>query len=366
MEIRNITIIGAGNGGYAAAADLLMKGFHVTIYELPEFNHNLFPMIESGRIKVTGEIQGIVDIPHIEVDLEKAVHGADIILVITHTASHKQLAHMLSSVIEDDQLIMLIPGYTGGALCFEEIFRKNGVSKKYRLAEANTLPYACRKITGESAVHIKLYVKKFQVAAFPASETAEVVSLFQKLYPNCTAAGNVLETGFNNGNPVLNVVPIIFNAGRIEYARGEYYHFQEGVTPSVARVMEALDEERLKVGQAFQLNALPYLERVIETGYVKTNSDWYTMIATSPHLTAKGPESLHDRYLTEDVPYGLSPWYHMARHLNLEVTLITSFIHLASALMGVNYFEKGRTLADMGIDGMSVSELHRYLAHGTR
>ncbi|WP_166669550.1 NAD/NADP octopine/nopaline dehydrogenase family protein [Paenisporosarcina antarctica] len=365
MNKEKITIIGAGHGGYSATADMILKGYDVTLYELPEYRENLFPLIKTGKLRVTGEIQGIVDIPKIEIEINKAIEFATIILIITHGGTHRKLAEMMAPFIKGEQIIVLLPGYTGGALCFEQIFKQKGVKKGYTLAEANTLPYACRKITGEPAVHVKLYLKKFLISAFPAVKNDEFLSVFQKLYPNAHKVENVLETGFNNGNPVLNVVPCVFNAGRIEYAKGEYQHFQEGVTPSVARVMGELDLERIGVGKSLGIKLVPYLERVMETGYVQSNASWYEAIQTSLHLTAKGPDSLQHRYLTEDVPYGLTPWYHFAKDRNIDVKLMESLIQLASALSDENYFETGRTLEEMGINDMTNHELNQFLLYGS-
>lgn len=364
MNYNNITIIGAGHGGYAAASDLILKGFNVCIYELPEFQENLFPLIESGKIKLTGEKQGIVRVSNVVVNIDEAIINAEIILVIVHAAAHKRIAELISPYLKDNQIIVIMPGYTGGALVFHEIFKKNSVNQKYILAETNTLPYACRKVNKESAVHMKLYVKKVLVSAFPAKFNHFVFDVLKKLYPNISLVNNVLETGFNNGNPVLNVAPCIFNAGRIEYAKGEYYHFQEGITPSIAGVLENIDNERISIARYLGINAPPYLERVLETGYITNNEGWFDAISTSPHLTAKGPEKLTDRYITEDVPYGLIPWYYFAKQGSIEINLITSLIHLASSLNNEDYFKIGRNLTDLGLKDLGPEDMHKYLKNG--
>ncbi|WLR49671.1 NAD/NADP octopine/nopaline dehydrogenase family protein [Bacillus tianshenii] len=364
MNYTNITIIGGGSGGYAAAGDLMIKGYQVTVFEHPEYHENIFPLIKSRNLKLTGEISGLIPSPKVEVNIKKAVLSADVILIITHAKLHQEIAEMIASYIRSEQCIVILPGYTGGTLCFEKVFKENNVQPGYILAETNTLPYACRKINGEAAVHVKLYVKKLYASAFPSTQNDRFIKLFKQLYPNTCLTNNVLETGFNNGNPVLNVAPCIFNAGRIEYADGEYYHFQEGVTPRVSDVMAMLDEERMAIGQAIGLDILPYLERVIDTGYVKQNNNWYDTIHSSDHLTAKGPENLTHRYITEDVPYGFVPWIEIAEKFNVSANLMRSFSNLASALIGENYFNSGRKLTDMGINHLSAQEIKQYVEKG--
>ncbi len=362
--MEKVLIIGAGHGGYAAAGDLVMKGFHVMMYELKAFQRNLFPLIESGRLKLTGEISGIVEAPEIMVDFKNAMADADVVLIMTHAGSHREIAEQMAPLVKENQLIVLVPGYTGGSLVFAKIFKERNAASGHYLAETNTTPYASRKINGQPAVHVKLYAKQILLSAFPAVHNEVAGERFRRLYPNAVLVDNALVTGFNNGNPVLNVPPAILNAGRIEKAEGDYYHFQEGVTPSVAKVLALLDDERMAVGEAAGIDVPSYLERVMNTGYVTTNSSWNDMIKTSPHLTAKGPDSLRHRYFTEDVPYGLVPWHDIARQEGVEVPLMTSFIHLSSALMGVDYFKHGRTLTDMGIAGIRGDDLHHYLQKG--
>ena len=41
MKVTKVAILGAGNGGLTAAADLSQRGFDVTLYELPQFASNL-------------------------------------------------------------------------------------------------------------------------------------------------------------------------------------------------------------------------------------------------------------------------------------------------------------------------------------
>lgn len=41
MMVKKVAILGAGNGGMTAAADLKEQGFEISLYELPQFGKNL-------------------------------------------------------------------------------------------------------------------------------------------------------------------------------------------------------------------------------------------------------------------------------------------------------------------------------------
>ena len=49
-----VAILGAGNDGKAAAADLTSAGHTVNLFEFPEFEHNLRSVREKGGIHVLG------------------------------------------------------------------------------------------------------------------------------------------------------------------------------------------------------------------------------------------------------------------------------------------------------------------------
>ena len=50
MMVKKVAILGAGNGGMTAAADLKEQGFEISLYELPQFEKNLQVMQEKGGL----------------------------------------------------------------------------------------------------------------------------------------------------------------------------------------------------------------------------------------------------------------------------------------------------------------------------
>lgn len=50
MMVKKVAVLGAGNGGMTAAAELKEKGFEISLYELPQFAKNLQVMQEKGGI----------------------------------------------------------------------------------------------------------------------------------------------------------------------------------------------------------------------------------------------------------------------------------------------------------------------------
>ncbi len=49
-SITNVTVLGAGNGGFKLAFDLSNRGFHVALFEHPRFADAINEVKKSGKI----------------------------------------------------------------------------------------------------------------------------------------------------------------------------------------------------------------------------------------------------------------------------------------------------------------------------
>ena len=144
-----VTVVGAGNAGCTAAADLALGGADVTLFELPRFAANLNPIRERGGIKLinnridgtgrSGEGRGI----RLTADPADAAREADAILVATQSAAHEEVARILASHLRSGQIVLLFTGY-GGSLLVRKVLHDVGVSSDVIVAETVTLPYLCR------------------------------------------------------------------------------------------------------------------------------------------------------------------------------------------------------------------------------
>ncbi|HQB08100.1 MAG TPA: NAD/NADP octopine/nopaline dehydrogenase family protein, partial [Rectinema sp.] len=78
----------------------------------------------------------------------------------------------------------------------------------------------------------------------------------------------------------------------------------------------------------------------------------------------KAPRSIDHRYIWEDVPMSLVPMASMAAMYSIETPAINLIIDLANLMLGQDYKANGRTVHSLGIEGMSVEELHRLVTEG--
>lgn len=357
MHAEKIAVLGGGNGAHAMSADLTMAGYKINMYELPRFEKNIETTLKYKRIEITGKARaGTAEINDVTTDIEKALRGIDLVMIVVPAFGHRIFAEVCAQHLEDGQMVVLFAA-SAGSIEFANILKEKGVRKDVTIAETQTLPYGTRLI-GPAKVHVFETIKPLPVAAFPAKDTNKVVDRLKEFYP-VVAATNVLETALNNVNHVVHPTAVVLNAGYIEYSK-EFYLYRLGVTPSVARVMEIIDEERLNICKALGLN------------HISIRDFWIKFLGRDPTRTLSEILieseykifSLKERYVTEDVPYGLVLTVSLGDMLGVPTPVSRSIVELASVLNQTDYMKEGRTVESLGISGLSKEELNNFLAEG--
>ncbi|MBN1902834.1 NAD/NADP octopine/nopaline dehydrogenase family protein, partial [Candidatus Sumerlaeota bacterium] len=295
----SVCVVGAGNGGLAMAGHLTLVGCHVHIFNRsPE---RLKAIQLSGGIQLTGEVNGFAKPEVITNDPEEALSGMDIIMVVVPATGHREIAELLGKHIKEGQLIVLNPGAMGGALEFAEILRRMNIPPYYFLAEAETLIYACR-ITNPGQARIFRIKNAVPVATFPAYHITDVLATLRKALPYFIPGDNVLKTSLSNISAVFHPALMILNTSWIEQRKGNFEFYLEGASASAARILEALDKERVKVAEALGARVLTAREWLYQAYGVAGDNLHEAMQANTGYRGIHAPHTLDHRYVTEDVP----------------------------------------------------------------
>lgn len=377
MSVKKIAVIGAGNGGHAMAAHKTLDGFEVSLFELLRFADNVRQVLDTGRITVEwpGQRQETVKIHQVTTDIAAALKGAEIVFVVTPAFGHKTMAEACVPYVEEGQIISLMPG-SGGSLEFARMFKARGVDKTVLLCEICTLPYGAR-LAGPGHVLIHAEAVTLPTGVFPANRTDQAIGKLQEVYPAITPATNVLEAAINNPNPIVHPAAMLLSVTRIEYSGGEFYLYREGMTPAVARVYEAMERERLAMLDRLGLN-LHHYAGLDARGYNlgETLKECHDRILNTSMDAAfgaesievgtkmKGPTSMQDRYVTEDVPYGLVLLATLGRLLDVPTPITDAVINLCGAINRTDYWAEGRGVDELGLGGMSVEQIEAFLETG--
>lgn len=367
MSIKKIAVLGAGNGGCAAAADLTLRGYEVRLFSRSE--STIARLARRGEIELIegGEKKSAAPYfmsPH----LPPVVHGVDLIVVAAPSVAHEYLAGNLAKHVTDGQRILLNPGHTGGSLHFMNMLRTLGCRADIRLCETVTLTYICR-MPEPGKVEVYRRTADLRCAAFPGKHTAGLVADIQSVFPNVVAAENVLETGFANINAIMHPAGMLGNAGWIEKSGGDFLWYREGVTPAIGAWIDAVDGERLAIVEALGLKPLRFVEIFYQAGLTTdeardSGSSYRAIHESGPNQTIKSPPSLDHRYIREDVGYGLVPMAEIGILLGLKTPVMDALITLASTALGVDFRTTGLTLEKMGLANVKPEELPKVLREG--
>ena len=358
-----VAVLGSGGGGCAAAFDFAAHDHEVRLFDFPEFKANITATVENGGITAEGDIEGFAKIHYAGHDIKKTLKGAELVVAVGPAYSTRPFAEASKPYLENGMTVIVCPSSCGGSIEF-----KNGIGKPVRdedivVAETNTLPYAVR-VTEPGKVHVYLKLRGgLFIAAAPARNTGKVLDMVKDVYPDMKPAKNILQTTLQNGNPIIHPAISLCNVGLIERTHGDFYFYEDGVTPAVGRLVEAVDRERVAIAKRLGVDVLPDPELGMLQGYQLENN-YNTSYSKAPgYKGIKAQSSLDYRYFNEDVGYGLIFMSTLGAQVGVPTPHMDSIITIVSTIMQRDYGkEQKRTMDTLGLGGMSAENLDRLLA----
>lgn len=363
-----VAVVGAGNVGCALAADLTLRGHDVRVCN--RSLARLEPIREAGGLTVSGAVDGFAPLTVLTDSLEEAIRGADVVAVTVPTPALPYYAQALAERITDSQLIWLDPGHSGGALFLAGEMQRSTGRRGRRICQLSTSSHGAR-MQGPAAVRV-FGLPRASLAAFPASHLDDCYGQVDALLPGrFTKAGSVLEVDLLNMNAVMHPPQMVCNAGWIEATKGDFPIYREGTGPAIARVIEALDSERIALADRLSVSTISFVEFFAQAGYTTaeaaaSGSVFRALQAGEAIRSVKAPATLDHRYLHEDVGWGLVPWIHLARLAGVPAPTMEALATLAGVLNGVDYTVTGLTLERMGLLGRGPGDIDSYVQTGCR
>lgn len=364
--MRAVVVLGGGNTAFSVAAKLALEGQRVVLWEAPGQEASIAPIQERRQIRLTGSGgEGTATLAAVTRDAGEALDTGDVLVAPVPSYAHAPFADALLPHLRAHHLLILTPGNLG-SLALATRLRERGLPPGETgpiLAESDTAPYVCRKL-GPDHAHIWGVVPAMGIGVFPAGQTRRALAALEPLFPGSRPYPHALAAGLGAMNPIVHPPGVLMNAGRIEYSRGEFYFYEEGATPSVVRVIEALDAERRAIGHTLGLDLVPVAEAFHAAGFGPRGDLWGAINGSRMLTQLKAPGSLQTRWLSEDVPYGLRTWAELGRQVGVPTPVAESLIALADVVLGTDSWRDGRSLAHLGIAGLQGGALERYLAGG--
>ncbi|WP_190814342.1 NAD/NADP octopine/nopaline dehydrogenase family protein [Saccharopolyspora pogona] len=350
-----VAVLGAGAGGLSAAAELSGAGHRVRLW-----NRNpatLDRNVHNGRIRYTGILgTGEVWPDLVTTDLADAISSADVVVVCLPGLAHHALFTDLAAA-RPEVPVVLNPGHTGGALHLRAVFTEHNVPLP-PVAEFSTLTYVARVPDG--TVRVSGRAARLWVACLPNGKAA--LDAGTELFTGAQAAPDVLFSSLANVNLVLHPPGAMLGLSWVEATGGTFTFYVEGMTPGVARVIEALDAERRAVAAAFGHRVPDLITEMAAIGTAnpeaaRTGQTMAAIRGGVANQKISAPDSLQHRYYAEDLPFGLLPFVVLAGIAKIPVPVASALLTLGTAATGTDPESMGLTAIRLGLAGLGIAEV---------
>ena len=355
-----IAVLGGGNGAYAAAADLSEQGHEIRFWRRDV--NALGPVLETSAITLE-DFKGKreVRIALATSDIGAAVRGAELIVVPVPAFAQIDIAAAMAPHLVEGQVVFLPPG-TFGSYTMTRRIRAAGNKAEIVIAETGTLPYLARK-HGPAEIAITIRAKRLPTGAFPAKHGAHAIEVIRRAYPSVESIENALSAALMNAGPIIHAPLILMNAGPLEHFERWDIH-NEGTQPSIRRVTDVLDDERIALREA--LGYKPY-HFPLRDHYT---TDKWMYGSAHDKLTESGDWREHidlatHRYMREDVEYGLAFLASASQWAGVPSAVTTGLLAVGSAVLGRDLRrESPRTLEALGLAQLDRAGMARLLEQG--
>jgi opine dehydrogenase len=357
----NVAVIGGGNGAHAAAADLALGGHSVRLWR--RLDADLASVRDAGGIRFTGEArQGLARLALVTADLGEALADAEVVVLPLPATTHDDLAMRLGPHLTERQIVLLTPGTFGAYAIARDIARAGG-RLPFALVETGTLPYLAR-VTGPAEVQAPVGAANLPAGVFPGFRTDDALKRVAQLYPSVRRCVDTLDAALTNAGAVIHPPLVLLNTGAIDQGRFDIH--AAGTTPSIRRLIDAVDAERIAARAGWGYPA-PHYELATYYDEARAAEGLYGAGAREK-LTASGlwNETLtfEHRYVAEDVVFGLSLFESAARTVSVDSPAISGLLLLFGVLLGRRLSGQGRALEALGLGDLLKREIRTLLHEG--
>ena len=352
-----IAVIGGGNGAYAAAVDLTERGHEVRLWR-----RNAEALAASKALTLK-DAQGErrIEVASVSPDIGGALRGAELIFLPDPAFTQIDNARRIAPHLADGQVVFFAPG-TFGSYVVAQAVRQAGNRADVAYAETGTLPWLTRK-HGPTTCAITARATRLPTGVYPARHSDHARAVTRKAFASIEPAEDALSAALMNAGPVIHPPLILMNAGPLEHFERWDIH-KEGTQPSIRRVTDALDAERISVREKLGYRA-PHFP--LADHYRTDGDEWMYGRRVHQKLTDSQDWREHivlteHRYMREDVEHGLAFLVSVGERAGVPCPVARGLLALGSAVVGRDLRATGRTLENVGLGSLSPAQLKERLA----
>ena len=348
-------IVGAGNSAHALAGYLVQQGHDVHIYaRRPD---KIGHLRKERAVRATGKLEGTFPLCSVGTEARTFVESCGTIFVCTTTNDYLDVVAQIGPYLSAGQELILFSSKFGGSLLVDhqlQRLRRSGV----RVVETDAL-FACR-LQEDGSVWVR-GMKEWTLYSSPkASQTAANRDVLGRFFPNLEAADNIVQRGLTDFGALTHALTVLVNINSID-RRDSFLFYQDGFTERTVALLETLEREFHAVAKAYDTTIISASQLLNRYYGCQTTSLLEAMRTVPNYRFSVSPESLHTRYIHEDVPCTLVPVSQLARLADVPVPVLDSVVSMASVIGGEDFMTTGRTLDRLGWGDFGAGEIRQWM-----
>ncbi len=350
-----IALLGAGAIACGTASFLLDAGHAVTMWTRSGERRNALRTGLRAEGRITGRFApGVAD------TIESALDAAETVLLALPSNGHRGVIDAIAPLLRPGHSVIISSHASLGGLVLARRLAARGITLPI-IGWGTTLVTA--RQPAPDAVAISNIRTRIDLAALPTTGTDAARSLCESLFgARFVPRADLLAIALSNLNPQNHLAIALCNFSRIE--REETWVNWSCITPSMGRLMEALDAERLAIAARFGV-AVRTVREHLRFSYGVEGEDVGAMAAAiAARETTLGPTGIATRYVTEDVPFGLVATARLAAIAGVPVPLHEAGIRLFSALYGRDFAAENDLLPELPLDTLDAAALRGLAREG--
>ena len=313
-----LTVLGAGAVGPGAAALAESRGHAVTLWSPSGAG-----TAGLGILEAEGVLAGRFS-PRVAASLEDALAGAEAVFLAVPAYAFAGLLPRIAAALPLHVPLLIAPAASLSPLVLEAAMAGRGQDRAPIGAMATT-PLGGRRLA-PGRVRVAMLRSALEIAAIPAPAAPQMALLAHDLFGNqYIPSPDALHVALINANPIIHAGLALTNLTRIEHQEAwpQYGMMTEGA----CRLMEAMDTERAALAAAYG-HTIPG----IATALHRANQVPIGPLPEMARAIAEGrgavlgPVELTSRYITEDVPYGLTFYLALAAARGVAMPVTQSVV----------------------------------------
>ena len=294
--------------------------------------------------------------PRLAGDAEELARGNDVLILALPAYGHKAVMDAMAPHVRDAQHVIISSHASLGAIYLTQLLDRRGVTAP--ITAWSTTAVTARRQSG-TEVRINTVRRLVDLCTVPDRWSQDGLSVCRRLFGDrFQPRDGLLAISLSNLNPQNHMGIALGNMTRME--RGETWSQGRNVTPNVGRLLEALDQERLAIASALDLEVRTIFEHFHLSFHVPVAS--ISEMNQQMHARGRGgtgPATANSRYVTEDVPYGLLVTVALGELAGRPARLHDAGTQIFSAMYGRDFTAENELLNALDLQRYDTFDLQR-------